>query len=88
MWPPSACSPAARFLGKHGNRKIAAYVKALWGLNDDDAYEEILDALVGAVADYVESNPELRNTETEDMFDCRNPKEDVDFDEGYDGDLD
>lgn len=81
------CNPAARFLGKHGNSKIAAYVKALWGLNDDEAYEEILDVLVGAVADYVESHPELRSTETEDMFDCRNPKEDVDFDEGYDGDL-
>ena len=82
------CNPAARFLAKHGNKKIAAYIKALWGLNDDNAYEEILDALVGAVAGYVEGHPELRDTETEDMFDCRNPKEDVDFDEGYDGELD
>lgn len=72
------CNPAARFLAKHGNKKIAAYIKALWGLNDDGAYEEILDALVGAVADLIESRPELRDTETEDMFVCRDPKEDVD----------
>ena len=80
------CNPAARFLKKHGDKKTGAYVTALWGLDDDSAYEEILNALGGAVADYIESRPELRDTETEDMFDCRNPKEDVDFDEGYDGD--
>ena len=72
------CNPAARFLKKHGDKRTGAYVTALWGLDDDGAYEEILDALVGAVADLIESRPELRDTETEDMFVCRDPKEDVD----------
>ena len=77
------CNPAARFLKKHGDKRIGAYVTALWGLDDDGTYEEILDALVGAVADLIESRPELRDTETEDMFVCRDPQEDVD---DYDGD--
>ena len=74
------CNPAARFLGKHGSKKVAAYVSALWGINDEEVYEELLDSLVGAVADYVENHPELRTTETEDMFDCQDPDEDVDDD--------
>ena len=80
------CNPAARFLKKHGDKRIGAYVTALWGLDDDGAYEEILDALVGAVADYIDSRPELRDTETEDMFDCRNPEEDRDYYEEDDED--
>ena len=74
------CNPAARFLKKHGNKRISAFVSALWGLDDDSAYEEILDALVGAVADYIDSHHELRDTETEDMFECRDTEEDVDDD--------
>ena len=74
------CNPAARFLKKHGNKMISAFVSALWGLDDDSVYEEILDALVGAVADYIDSHHELRDTETEDMFECRDTEEDVDDD--------
>ena len=74
------CNPAARFLRERGDKKIAACINALWGLDDDIVYEEFLDALVGAVADYVERRPDLRETETEDMFSHRNRNEDVDDD--------
>ena len=72
------CNPAARFLQERGDRKIAACINALWGLDDDVVYEEFLDALVGGVADYVERRPDLRETETEDMFSHKNPAEDRD----------
>ena len=75
------CNPAARFLREHGNRKIAACINALWGLDDNAVYEEFLDTLASAVADYVERRPDLRETETEDMFTHRDKKEDVDYDE-------
>lgn len=74
------CNPAARFLKERGDGKIAACINALWGLDDDSVYEEFLDMLTGAVADYVERHPELRETGTEDMFSYRNPEEDVDDD--------
>ncbi len=72
------CNPAARFLRERGDRKIAACINALWGLDDDAVYEEFLDALAGAVADYIDANPSLRETETEDMFSHKNPAEDRD----------
>ena len=75
------CNPVARFLRECGDRKIVACINALWGLNDDDGvYEEFLDALIGAVADYVERRPDLRDAETEDMFSHRDRNEDVDDD--------
>ncbi len=72
------CNPAARLLRERGDGKIAACINALWGLDDDAVYEEFLDTLVGAVADYVERRPDLRETETEDMFSHKNPAEDRD----------
>ena len=74
------CNPAARFLKERGDRKIAACINALWGLDDDGVYEEFLDTLAGAVADYVERRPDLRAMETEDMFNHRDRNEDVDDD--------
>ncbi len=72
------CNPAARFLRVRGDKRIAGYVNALWGLDDDTVYEEFLDALVGAVADYVERRPNLRETETEDMLSYKVSTEDRD----------
>lgn len=73
------CNPAARFLMAKGNQRIQSLATAIWGIYDDRAYEDLLDILAGAVADYVEQTPDLRTTPTEDMWDFRTD-EDVDDD--------
>ena len=40
--------------------------------------KEILDQLTGAVADYIEGTPALREMPTEDMWDFQDAEEDVD----------
>lgn len=78
------CNPAARFLlkqtGTGDGARIASVVEELWGLADETAYEQKLDELNGLVADYISNHPELRKTETEDMFSCTVPSEDRDDD--------
>lgn len=81
------CNPAARFLMAKGNKRVSSLATAIWGIYDESAYEDLLDILAGAVADYVEQTPDLRNTPTEDMLSYRT-NEDVDDDwedeeEGY-----
>lgn len=72
------CNPAARFLIAKGNHEISDLTVALWEIFSEDAYEKVLDTLCGAVADYVEQNPELRNQPTEDMWDFKDEEEDRD----------
>ena len=72
------CNPAARFLIKKGNKEIGDLAAAIWGIENDTAYDKLVDLLAGAVADYVEGTPELRKTPTEDMMSFRDPDEDVD----------
>lgn len=74
------CNPAGRFLVKYGDAQIAELVSALWKMSgtSEKAYEIVLELLLGAVADYVEKTPSLRDTETVDMFSCRDKDEDVD----------
>lgn len=72
------CNPAARFLIKKGNKEIGGLAAAIWGIENDTAYDKLVDILAGAVADYVEENPKLRDTPTEDMWSFRDPDEDVD----------
>lgn len=72
------CNPAARFLINKLPKDISALVLAIWGMYSDEAYDAVLDVLVGKVADYVNGHPELRTTETEDMFSFRDEHEDVD----------
>lgn len=72
------CNPAARFLINKLPKDISALVLAIWGMYSDEAYDAVLDVLVGKVADYVNDHPELRTTETEDMFSFRDEHEDVD----------
>ena len=55
------CNPAGRFLGAKGNDKIAKLTADAWAVYSEEAYEKVLDILCGAVADYVEQNPDLRN---------------------------
>ena len=72
------CNPAARFLIAKGNAEISSLTVALWEIFSEDAYEKVLDILCGAVADYVEQNPDLRNQPTEDMWDFKDEEEDQD----------
>ena len=72
------CNPAGRFLKENTNEEIAGIVGAMWGNPDESAYEKQLDSLAEAVLAYVESHPELRTRETEDMFSYYDADEDVD----------
>ena len=72
------CNPAGRFLKENTNEEIAGIVGAMWGNPDESAYEKQLDSLAEAVLEYVESHPELRTRETEDMFSYYDADEDVD----------
>lgn len=72
------CNPAARFLIAKGNAEISSLTVALWEIFSEDAYEKVLNTLEGAVADYVEQNPDLRNQPTKDMWDFRDMAEDWD----------
>lgn len=74
------CNPAGRFLGAKGNDKIAKLTADAWAVYSEEAYEKVLDILCGAVADYVEQNPDLRNQPTEDMWDFKDEEEDQDVD--------
>ena len=49
-----------------------------------DAYEAVLAILVGKVADYVETNPDLRSQPTEDFWECFDEKEDREEEEEED----
>ena len=62
------CNPAARFLLIHGSKDIQILVTILWGLSDYNKYSTVLDQMIGKVVDYINNNPELRTTPTEDMF--------------------
>ena len=72
------CNPAARFLIAKGNAEISSLTVALWEIFSEDAYEKVLDTLEGAVADYIEQNPDLRSQPTKDMWDYRDMAEDWD----------
>ena len=74
------CNPAGRFLGAKGNDRIARLTADAWAVYSEEAYEKIRDSLEGAVADYIEQNPDLRNQPTEDMWSFRDEAEDQDDD--------
>ena len=78
------CNPAARFLIAKGNKRVSGLASALWGLHDESAYKDFLDLLAGAVADYVEQTPDLRITETEDMWSFRTDEDVDDWDDDWD----
>ena len=72
------CNPAARFLIAKGHAEVSSLTAGLWEIFSEDAYEKVMDILCGAVADYVEQNPDLRNQPTEDMWDFKDEEEDQD----------
>ena len=72
------CNPAARFLLAHGNDCVQSLTKDLWNAITEEAYQLILVPFAAAVADYIAANPELRDIPADDMWDYKNPAEDVD----------
>lgn len=80
------CNPAARYLGAKCGEEVASLISAIWGIENDKAYDLILGQLEAEVVKYLERNPELKAAENrEDMFDYRNADEDVDtYDEDED----
>ena len=72
------CNAAGHFLIKRTNEKIADIVSGMFGLYSEEKYENRLKDLLAAVVERVEGNPDLRQTETEDMFDYFDKCEDVD----------
>lgn len=81
------CNPAARFLIAKGGDEIASLTVAIWQVYSEEAYEKLLDVLAGAVANRVETDLQLREMPTEDMWDFFNEDEDVDdSEEEFEGD--
>ena len=69
-WRPNSPNPVS-----YTHLKLTADA---WAVYSEEAYEKVLDILCGAVADYVEQNPDLRNQPTEDMWDFKDEEEDQD----------
>ena len=89
------CNQPARFLRTNGNPLIFALIEGMWGMKNEDAYEQLLDALEGAVADMIEADPSLREKATDDMLDKKyssaddeyiDDEEDDDYDDEEDED--
>lgn len=81
------CNPAGRYLAKTCDDAIATAVTEAWGIYDEHAYSQKLDALEDTVLDYLERHPELEKKDnTEDMWEYRDPDEDKDEDEEDDED--
>lgn len=80
------CNPAARYLAAKCGEEVASLISAIWGIENDKAYDLILGQLEAEVVKYLEQNPELKAAENrEDMFDYRDTDEDVDtYDEDED----
>lgn len=72
------CNPAARFLLSHRNGFIQSLTKNLWNALTEKIYQFILVSFATAVADYIAANPNLRDIPADDMWDYKNPAEDVD----------
>lgn len=73
------CNPAARYLGTKCDAEVASLVTAIWGIENDKAYDLILGQLETAVIEYLEQHPELKAAENhEDMWSYRDADEDVD----------
>lgn len=72
------CNASGRFLINRAGERVGEIVSSMFGLYAEEIYERKLRDMLYAVVDYVELHPELRQTETEDMFDYYDKDEDVD----------
>lgn len=66
------CNSAGRFLIQRTNDMIADIVCDMFCLYSEEIYSKKLEDLLCAIVDYIEENPALRQTETDDMFDYYN----------------
>lgn len=80
------CNAAARFLEEKTTATVSAIIRAMWGNANDEEYDELLESLNAAVADYIEKNPKLRDEPTEDFWDWTDEDEDRDDEWGDDDD--
>lgn len=72
------CNPAARFLLAKCNGDVEDAICKMWGVTNDERYDECIDVLEKAVLAFLDAHPELKETENhEDMWDYRTD-EDVD----------
>lgn len=74
------CNPAARYLAKKAGGRVERAIADMWETYAPDSmYEMRLQTLISEVVSYLDSNPELKTTPNrEDMWDYRDPDEDVD----------
>lgn len=72
------CNAAGRFLIAKAGVKVGNVVSSMFGLYAEEIYEEKLRVMLYAVVEYIDQNPQLRQMETEDMFDYFDKYEDVD----------
>ena len=74
------CNPAARYLSKVCGGEVAACIGAMWGVENDTIYDKLTDLLGKLVLDYLDRHPDMKIAENVfDMYDARDPDEDVDF---------
>lgn len=75
------CNAAARFLLRKCSESvvIAKVIGRMWGMRDEEWYEELLDELESEVVEFLEERPELEGIEnSDDMFDFYDPETDDD----------
>lgn len=70
------CNAPARFLEANCNDSIKEVVRSMW--NSLFGYESKLEILSELILEFIENNPDLKHTETVDMFDFT-LKEDYDY---------
>lgn len=71
------CNAPARFLAASCNKKVLIIVIKMWGITEDDAYDDYLRQLEEAVLEFIDMNPELKTKKNED--DMWNHQADEDF---------
>lgn len=73
------CNAAGRYLLEHDRGKtLHGIIKEVWGNWSDSAYESALEDLGWAVLEVLGENPDMYDSETEDMWDHFDKYEDVD----------
>ena len=76
------CNPAARYLKEKAGEEATLVLSEIWGMEDENEYEEVLATLAETLIHYLEHHPELKQTEnTEDMLDYYIEAEDRDDEE-------
>lgn len=81
------CNPAARYLAQRAGSRVERAISDMWGVENDDQYDELEKTLYKEVLAYLELHPELKvEKNTEDMWDFRDDEEDVDEPEEDDED--